>query len=397
MGNSAQVFSAISAFVQEKGPRIVRDNVLDAMPTLDWMWALSGDMTEGEGIGRPTSSAVIGKMPGAKVNREKMMAERVYYPILHQYNPDTIIASDLKAMDDYDNNPTTTDWENRGPLSGFKEPRVKFFRHKMPWKVPHTDERTAVPSNKGRAAQSAQAIRSPYEVEIAKKSGVMARSLSQMLFGRHPKFPTGAPSDEDSRQWDCMHSLANIASTTNTYCGLDRTVAANAHWQGTTVTTATPASLRNMVNYQLFTVGLQDKGYIPDLIVCGATPFQKFEAEADGKTVKIVTGEVQSLPKFGFKGKVIEAWFGPKPTYVIYDPMCQDTVKGDATNYVYSLCSGTFTTAFRSGGNFTLEGPIDLSKTSEDGDEADAGRIVVEGLMICEDPKYGLTVWSNVT
>lgn len=400
MANSAQVFTAISTFVQEKGPRIVRDNTLDNMPTLDWMWALSGDMNEGEGIGRPTSSAVIGKMPGAKVHREKMMAERVYYPILHDYNPDQIIASDLKAMDDYDNNPTVADWENRGPLSGFFEPRVKFFRHKIPWKVPHTDERTAVPgSGSGaRAAQSAKAIKSPYEVEIAKKSGVMARSLSQMLFGRHPNFPTGAPSNEDARQWDCLHSFVNVADNDNTYCGIDRTVASNpSWWKGTTVTTATPAVLKNMINYQLYNVGLQDKGYIPDLVVCGATPFQKFEAEADGKTVKVVTGEIQAIPKFGFKGKIIEAWFGPTPTYVIYDPMCQDTVKGDATNYVYSFCSGTWTTAFRSGGNFTLEGPIDLSKTSEDGDEADAGRITVEALMICEAPKYGITLWTNVT
>lgn len=396
MANSAQIFSAISAFVQEKGPRIVRDNVLDAMPTLDWMLALSGDMNEGEGVGRPDSSLVIGKMPGAKVNREKMMAERIYYPIIHDYNPDTIIASDLKAMDDYDNNPQVTDWENRGPLSGFVEPRVKFFRHKMPWKVPHTDERTAVGSNKGRAAQSAQAIKSPYEVEIKKKSGVMARSISQMMFGKHPSFPTGAPSNEDSRQWDCCHSFANALGTTNTYCGLDRTVAANAHWVGSTIATATPAVAKNMLNYSLFTLGWLDKGYVPDLMVCGATPFQKFEAEADGKTMKVVNGEVQGMPKFGFKGKIIEAWFGHSPTYIIYDPMCQDTVKGDATNYVYLFNTGTWTTAFRSGGNFTIEGPYDLSKTSEDGDEADAGRITVEALMICEAPKYN-AVWTNVT
>lgn len=396
MANSAQVFSAISAFVQEKGPTIVRDNVLDQMPTLDWFLALSGDMTEGEGVGRPESSMVIGKMPGAKVHREKMMAERVYYPIIHDYDPDAIIASDLKPMDDYDNNPTVTDWENRGPLSGMIEPRVKFFRHKLPWKVPHSDERTAVPSNKGRAAQSATAIKSPYEVEIKKKSGVMAKSISQMLFGRNPKFPTGAPSNEDSRQWDCCHSFANALGTTNTYCGLDRTVGANAFWQGITTTAATPAVLKNLINNSLYDQGWQDKGYIPDLLVVGATPFQKMEAEADGKTVKMVTGEVQALPRFGFKGKVIEAWFGATPTYVIYDPMCQDVVKGDATNYGYLFNSGTWTTAFRSGGNFTLEGPIDLSKTSEDGDEADAGRIVVEALMICEAPKYN-RVFTNLT
>lgn len=367
------------------------------MPTLDWMWALSGDMTETKGVGRPKSDAVLGKMPGAKVNREKMMAERVYYPIINDWNPDTVISTDLKAMDDYDNNPTVQNWESRGPLSGMKQPRAKFFRHKMPWKVPHTDERTAVPSNRGRAAQAAQAISSPYEVEIKKKTAALSKSFSMQLFGRHPQFPTGAPSDEDARQWDTCHSFLNVADNDNTYCGIDRTVSGYEFWQGTTITTSTPAVLKNMINYQLYTQGLADKALIPDLYVCGATPFQKFEAEVDGKTIKMVTGEVQAMPKFGFKGKVIEAWFGQTPTYVIYDPMCQDTVKGDSTNYVYSFCTGTWTTAFRSGGNFTLEGPIDLSETSEDGDEADCGRIVIEPLMICEVPKYGLAVWTNVT
>jgi hypothetical protein len=374
MANSAEIREGLAAFIQKKASKRLKNTLFNVMPTLEFFFALSGDKNGADGLGRPKSGLVISSLGTAQARKEKMMAERVYLPMIQTTAPSQ---TDEKGMTDYDNDPVVADWEANSPLSRFTQPRFKFCRRKMPYKIPHSDIRTAISSARTEG-EAAAAIRSVYDAEVTSRMAVHCKSWNQILWGTHPTLTNDAPTSEDANTWDCLHSIQTALKADNTYGGVDRSLSANSWFRGNYITASNTQSFNDRINYCNYDLGLAGKGLGVQLIIVGATQFKKAKAEAKAESYQLMTNGIPEFPEFGFKREVVKIFSGNRPVYVIYDP---EVPAGHGA----FLDPSTWTVAVHRDANFKVSVPADQTKV-EGGDEADTGTINTEILMACEVP-----------
>ncbi len=279
------------------------------MPTFELMIAMTGSNEAGIGLGRP-GSALLYAGANTKAHRLGVTNEREYFPMIMTEAGD-VDDGDEKSMQDRDFSPSVGDWEDNAPLNAFQEPRVRFVRRKRALKVPHSDIFTAQDGGSGSAeGQSSKAIRSPSEVEHQRKLATFCKGWNKQLFGTHPSFPTGRPTDEDLKTWDCLHSFSVQLDNDNTLFGVDRALADNAYFRAYRVDAARSAVLEDLLNEVYYDSGIYGKGGGPDLVICGAKIFQRFKKEIDDKRMRVTQDAMPARPEGGFKREVICIGFG---------------------------------------------------------------------------------------
>lgn len=372
MADSSEIRTGLAAFLQSKASKRLKNTLFNVMPTLEFFFALAGDKKDADGLGRPKSGIVLSSLGVAKAQTERLMAERIYLPTIQTTKPS---ASDQKVMTDYDNDPTVPAWETtNAPLSRITQPRFKFCRIKMPYKIPHSEVRTAINTSRTEG-ETAAAIRSVYDLEVKSRMATHCENWNQRLWG---STGTGYPSDEDATCWDNIHSLANALKADNTYGGVDRSLAANSWWRGNYNTTANSQTWEDRINYCNYDLGFAARGHGVQLIVVGGTLFKKAKAEAKAEGYQLFSNGIPEYPEFGFKREVVRIFSGNRPVYIIYDP---EVPSGHGA----FLDPSTWTVAIHRDANFKVSTPADQTKV-EGGDEADTGTINTELLICCEVP-----------
>jgi hypothetical protein len=283
MADSTQVRTELQIFLQRKVSKRVRSTLFSVMPTLDFLFGLNGQKMASEGLGRPQAgNLAIGRITGAsRPQQEKLFAAREYLVTQATSAPSE---GDAKVMGDYDNDPTVPNWDvsassgGNKPLSRFKQARFKMCRLKMPWKVPHSEVRTAQ-SNATTEGQAAEAVGSVYDAEVKPREAALCKRFNNMLFATGGE--TGYPSDEDAVTWSSLHSLQSaIGSLTNTYGGIDRSVTGNSWWKPNVYSTAWTGTFYDAIDYANYEWGLLDKGLSIDFILVGKDLMRKAKAEA---------------------------------------------------------------------------------------------------------------------
>jgi hypothetical protein len=388
VANSAQIRSDLAIFLQSKCADRVKSILFNIMPTLEFFLAINGDKKGADGLGRPQAGMFsVGRINEASApNRAKLLAERVYLPILDTTKPDK---TDVKNMTDHDSDPTVPNWDTTNrPLLSFKQPRFKFSRKKMPYKVAHSDVRT-VKRGSTTEGQAAKAVGEVYDIVVKKRTAVLCEVLNDELFGINST--QGYPTDEDAVQWDHIHSIQNALKADNTYGGLDRSLAANSHWRGNYDTTARTSSFSDLIDYANYDLGMIDKGLGVQLIAVGKTLFKKAKAEAKENSYQLMSNGIPEFPEFGFKREIVRIYSGNRPVYVYYEPAMESA---GATHAAF-LDPSTWTIAIHPDNNFKVSVPSDQTK-NEGGDEADTGTIGVELLICCEVPK-GNAYFTNLS
>jgi hypothetical protein len=374
MANSSEVRTQLAVFLQKKSASILRNTLFNIMPTLGFFFALNGDKEGADGLGRPRDGVFTTGVETARARREKLMAERIYMPVIQTTKPNK---ADAKAMADYDNDPVVPAWDTtNAPLNRITQPRFKFARKKMPFKIPHSEVRTAKAGMGSETAQAATAIKSVYELEVRSRNAALCELLNDELWGVGGQ--QGYPTNEDSTTWDHFHSLQQALRDDNTYGGVDRTVAGNEFWKGHYVTTSNTMSFYDRIDYCNYTLGLADKGLGVQLIIVGKSQFIKAKQEAKAESYQLFTDGIPEFAEFGFRREVVKINSGNRPVYILYDPACP------ATHGAF-LNPATWTVAFAPDGNFKISTPSDQTKV-EGGDEADTGTINAELLFACEVP-----------
>lgn len=395
MADSTQVRSALNIFLQRKTGETVKNTLFNKMPTLGFLFALNeGGKKNADGIGRPASGNLsVGRINGAsQPRRPRLFKEREYLPLIQISKPSK---SDVKRMTDYDNDPSVGDWDSTGkPLGRFKQPRFKFARLKMPWKVPHSELRTALssPTTEGQAARTVGGV---MDFEVTTRRAVLCEILNNDLFGIDNTTglagAAGAPTDEDAVQWDRYHSIQNALKEDNTYGGVDRTVAANAFWQGNYETSAFTGSFADLIDYCDYDLGMLKLGLSVKLLAVGGELMKKAKREAKAESYQLHANGIPQMAEIGFTREVVAIHTGDRIVHIYYEP-AMDTV--GATN-VAAIDPSTWSVAIHQDSNFKVSGPHDATET-EGGDEADFGTIAVEPMVCCEVPK-GNAWFTNVS
>jgi hypothetical protein len=217
-----------------------------------------------------------------------------------------------------------------------------------------------------------EAVGSLFKAETASVLAVHLTRWQQMLWGTTG---AGAPTNEDNDTWDVPHSLQNAIHDSNTYGGVDRSLAANAYFRGNRTTAAFQADFESLINYCNYDLGLAKKGTGIDLLLVDGTNFKKAksEAKAKGQTV-ISNGGIPEYGAFGFKRELVKI----DNTWVVYDPECP-------ANHVAALNMETWTVAIHPDANFKVTTPFDQTQI-EGGDDAQAGQVRTEVMVVCEVP-----------
>lgn len=398
MASSAQLRQAVDIFFQKKGPDFVRSTFFPVTPLFDLIIGMNGTIKDAQGIGRPNADVLISGMGYAKPRKASIMAQRQYMPIIMARGPSTS-DGDEKSLTDYDHGPSQNAGEDKAVLKAFDQPRAKFVHRDRVLKVWHSELDTTMSSSGGVEGESRDALRGVYEAEHQRKLAVMCLGFSQMLFGVHPDFPSGAPTDEDQPTWDCLHSIPNMINNSNVYCGTDRALAQNAYWRGNYTTAARAGVLEDLLSESYDDFGIKASGGYIDIVVCGLKLFRKFKKEADTKGYRMVS--VDKIPNkldFGTQNEVIAFGFGSRLIYVLCDPGCPQTVDSNnnlVSGHVYLLNSKTFTLAIRGKYNFSMTPWEDQSKI-EGGDKADKAELETDIMFMNEVPSWN-SIYTTVS
>jgi hypothetical protein len=392
MADSTQVRTQLSVFLQRKVASDVKNTLFNIMPTLEFFCALNGDKEGASGLGRPQAGMfAVGRINGvSRPRKATVQAHREYLPIVQTTKPSK---TERKAMTDYDSDPVVPSWDTtNAPMKRFKQPRFKFARFKMPYKIPHSELRTVMNSGL-EGGQAAKAVGSVYEVEVKSRMAALCESLNDDMFKQATS--AGAPTDEDAVQWDRFHSIPYaIGANTLTYAGIDRSVAANAFWKGALVSSTFTGSFEDMINNANYDQGMIDKGLGVQLIAVGKTLMKRAKAEAKAEGYQLMTNGIPEFPEFGFKREIVRIFSGNRAVYVYYDPQVNQLDTDTSKSNALCLDPSTWTVIIHPDANFKVSKPADQTEV-EGGDEADTGTIHLEMLLACEVPS-GNAYFSDV-
>jgi hypothetical protein len=388
MADSSQVVSGLSALTEENWSSTIVDTLFDAMPFLQLAIGKNGGKNAFNGLGVPNSGLLVSGMKGALMKKKEILAGTAYMPNIHHLLP---AEGDGKVMGMRDNTPVREDWANQSPAKRFKRPVFKWTELMDPCKVPAKDMRRTARNAAGER-NGWQAIGDLMNVERNDVLGVHMRRWDQLFHGSYTgasgASTTGAPTDETAEVWDAPHSIYNALRTDNTYGGVDRTVSANAFWQGNNVTAATAFNPRDMIRAANYTTGsteLAKKGGYGgiDCILCNGTLFSIALSQADALkgTIVLANTPIPDFGQFGFKRDMIRI----DNTWIVYDPTMP---AGKAAG----LNLKTWTVAIHPDANFKQSSPEYQGKI-EGGDDAYTWNLRTELMIVCEAPS--LNVWWN--
>lgn len=386
MADSDQVVSGLNVFLQKRTAKRVKSLLFSILPTFEFLFALAGDKNGADGLGRPRSPIAVGRINEvSRPMRENLMSARTYMPIVQTTAPST---ADAKPMSDYDSQPVVPNWDTtNAPMKRFKQPRSCFSRLMMPYKIPHSEVRTAR-SNGTTEGQAAAAVGSVYDVEVKNRTAALCKRINSQLFAINGE--AGVPTNEDVITWDSLHSFAAAIHDTNTYCGVDRSLSANSWWRGNRVTSAYSGTFYDLIDYCNFDLGMMDVGLGVQVMAVGKTLFKRAKAEAKSESYQLTSMGIPEYPEFGFKREIVRIYNGNRPVYIYYDP----SMESAGSTHVLALDPSTWTVAIHPDSNFRVSPPSDQTK-NEGGDEADTGTIAAEILVCCEVPK-GNAYFTNV-
>lgn len=394
MANTADVRTRLQIFLQKQASDYVVSTLFPVMPLMGFLWAFNGDKTGHKGLGVPSADGmVISKVQAAHARQQSIMAARQYMPVIATSVP---TESDVKSMSDYDTDPTVSNPVDNATLNRFTQPVFKFARAKMPYQVWHSDINTAKTGGNGVEAQAAKAVGSVYDAEVKSRMGSLGSHLNKILYQKAGNTGTGAPTDETVTEWSQYHSLQAVASASNTYAGVDRSLSANAFWRGNTDSTAS-YSFEDLINHCNYDLGWADVGLGVNLILVGRTGFKAAKKEAKAEGYQLISNDkIPQNSEFGFLKEVVRISSGGQWVYVCFDPTCPDQTDSGAVNHVYALNSSVWTTAIAPEGNFVVSKPADQTRV-KGGEEADTGTIQAKLLLACEDPKHGIYCCPDFT
>lgn len=376
MADSAQVREKLNIFLQKKSGTRVGNTLTQILPTFELFFALNGDKDGPFGLGRPRTDPRSKPMVSGRgsINREKLLAEREYLPITKVTKASK---ADAKATTDYDNDPAVPEWDTTNkPLGRYKQPRFKFHQLSMPFKVPHSEIRTAK-AGASTEGQAAKAVGAVYDAEIKDRESATCERLNDELWGINGE--QGYPTDEDATVWDHLHSIPYALHSDNTYGGVDRALTVNSEFRGNYVTDPYTGSFYDLIDECNYTLGMKKYGLGVQVIGLGDRLFRKAKAEAKAEGYTLFANGIPEFPEFGFKREIVRIATGNQFVYLYWDPSIPDS-------HAVALDPSTWTVAFGPDGNFTINGPHNQRKV-EGGDRADTGTIDVEVMVVCDIPK----------
>lgn len=396
MADSSQVRTELQIFLQRKSASRVKSTLFQISPFYDFMFAQNGHKKDADNLGRPTAgNLAIGRINGvSSPMREKLFAAREYLPIITTSAPSE---TEVKIMGDYDSDPTVPNWDvsassgGNKVLSRFKQARFKFCRYKMPCKVAHSERDTAV-SNATTEGQAAAAVGSVYDAEQKPREAALAKRINNQLFAIGGEL--GYPTDEDSVTWSSVHSLQQaIGSTTNTYGGIDRSLAANAFWKPNVYTSTWTGTFYEAIDYANYEWGMINVGLGVQFILVGKDLMRKAKAEAKQAGYQMVTNGIPD-PEFGLSRESVIINTGNRRVFITYDPSMNaldtaaiaagTTASGEAN--AFFVDPSTWTVAIPGNKNFKNSKILAANEVDEGGDEADFWNIETQIMLCCEVP-----------
>lgn len=397
MADQAAVRRGLPIFLQKAASKRAKSIVFDIMPTLMFLWALSGQKTGAEDLGLPMQVSsgsnasgagfMISAMQGiSKAQKAKIQNEREYRPLLRTGGNDV---SQVKLMGDYDSLPDVPSWETNTLVQKMVQPVVRFARPSAPYSIPHSEKRTAISSGNGVEGAAARALGSLYDGTIRETQANLTTKLNNMLLGISDvdgsavSSGNGLPADESVNQWSSIHSIKNaLKNSTGTYCGIDRTLSTcPSIWRGIYTTSTVRDSFKNQINDTNITQGLAKKGGGIELIGVGSALWLKAKAEAEAERSLMWTNQVPEFAEFGTQREVVRIHTGNRPTYIFYEP---NLPAGEA----FFLDPKTWTIAVHPEYSWKITGPIDLTKYQAAPEERDVGTMTVEVMAVCEVPAF---------
>lgn len=396
MASSTQIKTGLTTLIQSHVSDKLQNTLFNRMPLLYFLMGKDGDKTGPIGLGRPkvngqSKGIFVTGMETAKPRREEILGSRIYEPIVQTTGP---AMGDGKVLGMYDTMPTRTAWDTLAPSSYFTRPRVKWVERADPYSVPNKEIRTTKSVVAGKELPAWRAIGSLFQAETTSVLATHNKWWNQELYGTNSN--TG-PSNEDATVWDNVHPMSVALDGTSTYCGVDRTVAANAYWKGAggsgKITSAFGADFENLINYCNYDLGMASKGTGIDLLLMGGALFKKAKSEAKAKSHQLIysSSSTPAIPDFGFFGfqrEVVKI----DNTWICYDPEL-DTA--NFTAHVLALNLSTWTLAIHPDSNFKVSEPFDQSKI-KGGEDSQTGQIRTELMLVCEVPSLN-AYFSNVS
>lgn len=369
MANSAQIRTGLQTLIQDHLSDRLINTLFNRMPLLYFLFAKDGEKSGPVGLGRPKTGIFLSGVETAKAKREEILSGRVYEPIIQTALP---AQADGKVLTMYDTMPTRSNWTTTTTSTYFTRPRVKWCERADPYSVANKEIRTTRSAAKNEQNAS-KAIGSLFTAETTSVLGQHLAWWNSVLW---QTTGTGSPTNEDSTVWDTIHSIRQALGTANTYCGVDRTVGANAYWKAPDTSTYTGgADFETLINWLNYDAGLSKKGTGIDLLLTDGPNFKKAKAEAKAKGYQVIhNGGMQEYGEFGFKRELVKV----DNTWVVYDPECP-------TGHVAALNLSTWTFAIHPDANFKVSTPFDQSQIKGGTDEQ-TGQIRTEIMLVCEAP-----------
>lgn len=392
--------TGLDLFYGTAGPSRFRSVVYPMAPVVEWIIGVNATNKDAMQIGLPSSTVVIGQMASnGPVTRREIQKEG-QYRFLNKARGKSIDDGDEKSKTDMDTTPIMGASEDKDVLKRFDGPVARMVWRQRAMKVWHSSRDYAKNNSGGDKQRANEAVQDVYDVEAKDTYAVMALGIEAMLFGTHPSFSTGAPTDTSATRWDCLHSFANIFGVSNTIYGVNRALAANAYFRGAcpNPTASRAAVLEDLLTEITFQHRTFNTGGYTDMAVCGPGNFQKFRREAQDKGYKMISNDkVPGKLEFGTKQEVIEFKFGSRTVYVLCDPNCPEydsngvliTTASQTFSYghVGLFNSKTFTVIMRGGKNFSKT-PWTPQNTRPGGDDADTANMDVELQIVNEVPSW---------
>jgi hypothetical protein len=286
MADSSQVRSNLNVFLQSKTAERLKNTLFNKMPTLELMFGLTGDKKGADGLGRPTvrqprhrprqrdlaaqARAVVqgAHLPADRPDQQAVHRRRQGDGRLRQRPGGRRLGHHERADE---------------ALQAAAVP--KFARFKMPYKIPHSEVRSAM-NSATTEGQAAKAVGSVYDVEVKNRTAVLCEKLNADLF---LSSTAGVPTDEDAIQWDRFHSLLAALKTDNTYGGVDRSLTANSWWRGNYSTSQFSGSFEDLIEYINYDLGLLAKGLSVQVLLVGKTLMKKAKAEARASGYQLIS------------------------------------------------------------------------------------------------------------
>lgn len=208
----------------------------------------------------------------------------------------------------------------------------------------------------------------------------------------------GQPTSQTAEVWDHLGSAPSAMHTTNTYGGVDRTVAANAWWLGKRTTSHVQANLVGLYNEATYTNKIYEIGDTRGVLLCGPSTFPQFVDQVRGSGVaQFFEGGMPDMGQFGFTTPALKY----NGMWAIVDPGCPDKLNTDpltgsayTKNAAMYISLDTFTMGFMPGKKFTPDTWFDQSKI-RGGKDAVTNNMRTELFMICEAPAFNY-YWEDV-